>query len=123
MDRKFLIIGFVYAILGMMLGIYMSASQNHVQMPTHAHIMLAGFVLSVIYALCHKLWLADGESKMLVAQFYIHQLAVLGISVGLFLLYGGFVQPNSLEPVLKISSLGALIGAVLMLLALVKNKS
>lgn len=55
MDRKFIISALCYAILGMCLGIYMAKSGVHGHRVTHAHIMLAGFVVSFIYGLCHKL--------------------------------------------------------------------
>lgn len=41
---KFIKSAVVYIILGMILGIYMAASQNHSQMPTHAHLNLIGWV-------------------------------------------------------------------------------
>lgn len=40
--RLFFILAICYAIAGMALGIHMAASHNHAQMPTHAHIMVAG---------------------------------------------------------------------------------
>ena len=42
MDRKFVISALCYAMLGMLLGIYMAATQDHGQFVTHAHIMLVG---------------------------------------------------------------------------------
>ena len=59
MDRRFVLAAFGYAILGLGLGLFMGISQDHGQMPTHAHIMLVGFVISFIYALCHKIWLIN----------------------------------------------------------------
>ena len=59
MDRRFVLTGLGFGILGMILGIWMAASHNHSQMPTHAHIMLVGLVLSFIYGVCHRLWLHD----------------------------------------------------------------
>jgi hypothetical protein len=82
--------GFGYAILGLMLGIFMAASKDHGQFVTHAHIMLLGFVVSFIYALCHKLWLNNITSTLAVTQYYIHLIATFALFVGLFLGYGGF---------------------------------
>ena len=55
MDRKFVLTGLGYAILGLLLGIYMAASKNHGQLVAHAHIILVGFVVSFVYGVCHKL--------------------------------------------------------------------
>ena len=56
-DRTYLIWALSYAAVGMALGIYMGISRNHAQFITHAHIMLVGFVTSLIYAVIHRLWL------------------------------------------------------------------
>lgn len=120
MDRKFIMTAFGYAILGLMLGIFMAATKDHSQFVTHAHIMLLGFVVSFIYALCHKLWLNNITSKLAVAQFYIHLVASFVIFVGLFLLYGQFVEGEQIDPVLAIASIIAFIGVILMFVLLVK---
>ena len=114
MDRKYIVSSFIYAMLGMALGIFMAASKNHAEHVTHAHILLAGFVLSFIYGLCHKLWLNNNASLLAKAQFLLHQFGVAIMSAGLFLLYGGFVAADVLDPVLGLSSIAVLIGMVLM---------
>jgi len=114
MDRKFVLSGFGYAILGLALGIFMAASHNHGQLVTHAHIMLIGFVVSFVYGLCHKLWLNNTTSKLAVAQFYIHQVGTFIIVVGLFLYYGQFVSLETIDPVLAVASITVFIGLLLM---------
>ena len=76
MDRKFVLTSLVYAVIGMSLGIFMAATKDHGQMVSHAHIMLAGFVVTFIYALCHKLWLGNQISLLAKIQFYTHQIGV-----------------------------------------------
>jgi len=122
MDRKFIIAGLGYAVIGMMLGIYMAASKDHGQFVTHAHIMLLGFVVSFIYGLCHKLWLNNETSKLAVAQFYIHHAAVMVLVTGLFLLYGKFIAEETIEPFLATASITALVGMILMLIMFVTSK-
>lgn len=116
MDRKYILSSLVYAILGMALGIYMAASKNHAEHVTHAHILLAGFVVSFIYGLCHKLWLNNSTSLLAATQFFVHQLGVAVMSAGLFLLYGGFVAIEILDPILALSSIAVLVGMVLMMI-------
>lgn len=62
MARKFILTAFGYAILGLLLGIYMVASKNHGQYVTHTHFMLVGFLLSFV------LWFM---SQTLAEQFNI----------------------------------------------------
>lgn len=121
MDRKFVAAGFGYAILGLVLGIYMAASHNHGQMVTHAHIMLAGFVVSFIYGVCHKLWL-DNNTGLAKTQFYLHHAGTIVMSLGLFLLYGNFASPAAIEPFLSVSTLAILAALILMKYLFIKSK-
>ncbi|HSH43774.1 MAG TPA: hypothetical protein VK973_16760 [Arenicellales bacterium] len=116
MDRSYLLSGLAYGALGMLLGIHMAATQNHGQLVTHAHLMLVGFLLSLLYAVIHRLWL-EGEVHVLVAhlQFLLHQAGAVAMVVGLFLLYGGHRPPEAIEPLLSIASLVVLIALLLML--------
>lgn len=121
MDRKFILTALGYAILGMILGIYMAASQNHGQFVTHAHILLAGFVVSFIYGLCHKLWLDNNVSALSRVQYYMHQTGVAVLSLGLFMFYGGYASPQLLEPVMAVASVAILIGMILMKVLFIKS--
>ena len=55
-SRLFFILAIAYAVFGMVLGIYMAASHNHAQMPTHAHIMVAGWLMSAVFAFFYHLF-------------------------------------------------------------------
>ena len=114
LDRKFMLCGFAYAIAGMGLGVYMGASGNHALFIAHAHILLVGFVVSFIYALVHKLWLAGAGGRVATVQFYLHQLAAFVMLAALVLMFGGAMPEASLAPVLGIASLGVLLAMVLM---------
>ena len=120
LDRRFVVWGLSYAAVGMVLGIYMAASQNHGELVAHAHILLIGFVLSFIYGIIHKLWLEKPSRGLANFQFVLHQAAALTISVGLFLLYGGFVPPEKLDAVLGIAASGVLLGMLLMLYMVIR---
>jgi hypothetical protein len=115
-DRKQVLCAMLYALAGMGLGIYMAASQNHGQHVTHAHILLVGFITSVVYGVVYKLWLPAAKPAWAWVQFVAHQTGVLAMCSGLFLLYGGFVPAAQLEPVLGIASMAVLLGAVTMAL-------
>ena len=121
MDRKFILTSLGYAIIGLILGIFMAASKDHGHLVTHAHIMLIGFVVSFIYGLCHKLWLNNTTSKLAKTQFYFHQVGTLVVVTGLFLYYGKFVTMETIDPVLAISSILVLIGMILMKVLFIKS--
>ena len=93
----------VYGTLGILLGLHMAMSQNHGQMPTHAHILVIGWVSFAIFGLFYS---AHGHAvPWLLARlhFWLAQVSLAALVVGLFLLYSGQTQ---YEPVAALSSLG-----------------
>jgi hypothetical protein len=40
--KEFFLVGITFAIAGMMLGLQMTMSGDHIEMPVHAHVMVAG---------------------------------------------------------------------------------
>jgi hypothetical protein len=115
LDRKYLVFALAYVAVGMSLGIYMAASQNHGQFVAHAHILLVGFVVSFIYGIIHKLWLNQPNRLVANTQFALHQAASITMFSGLLLLYGGVAPESTLGPILGIASIGVLVGALLMM--------
>jgi len=115
LDKRYLIWALSYAAVGLSLGIYMAATQNHGELVTHAHILLIGFVLSFVYGIIHKLWLEKPNRTVANIQFVVHQAAAVTVSVGLFLLYGNVVPEPTLGPILGIASASVLLGMLLML--------
>jgi len=122
MDKKYILTSLIYAMLGMSLGIYMAATNNHGELVAHAHIMLAGFVVSFIYGLCHKLWISGERNALASTQFYVHQSGVAVMSAGLFLLYGNYIAHESLEKVLGASSIAVLVGMILMTVLVLRSR-
>jgi hypothetical protein len=119
-DKRYLVWALSYAVAGMGLGIFMAATHNHAQHVTHAHILLVGFVASLIYGVIHKLWLDENTSSLAKAQFIAHQAGAMMMFVGLLLLYGDVVPGTQLDPILAIASITVLLGALLMLFLVFK---
>jgi len=120
LDKKYLVWSLAYVAAGMASGIFMAASHDHAQHVTHAHILLVGFVVSFIYAVIHKLWLGEQTSLLAKVQLITHQAGALTMFSGLFLLYGSIVAPESIEPVLALSSIVVLAAALLMIFMTLK---
>lgn len=121
-DRRYLVGSLAYVAVGMALGIFMAASHDHAQHVTHAHILLVGFVVSFIYAVIHKLWLGGQASRLATLQFVAHQAGTLAMVCGLFLLYGSFVPPEKIEPVLATSTIVVFAAALLMIVMALKKQ-
>jgi hypothetical protein len=114
-DRKYLVCSFGFAAVGIVLGIFMAATNNHSELVAHAHILLVGFVLSFIYGIIHKLWLVQPNRGVANLQFVLHQVSAITISVGLFLLYGNIFEASKIEPILGAGAVGILVGMLLMI--------
>jgi hypothetical protein len=113
-DRKYLLWAIAFAIFGLCVGIYMAISKDHSLLVAHAHIMLVGFVVSLIYAIIHKLWLPAPGRGMSWLQHVVHIVSAIVLSIGLLLLYGNVYPEAALEPILGVGSIGVLLGMLIM---------
>lgn len=113
-DRNYLTLSLCYALVGVSLGVYMGASQNHGQLVAHAHVLLVGFVVSFIYAVIHKLWLPSPSATIAKVQFFLHHIGATVMFVGLMLLYGHVVPEPKIGPILGMSSIAVLVALLMM---------
>ena len=101
--RNFFTLAIIYAVCGMALGLSMSISQDHSQMPVHAHIMVAGWLMSAVFAFFYHLFPSAGESRLAPVHFWLTAVSGVGLLVSLFVLLAG---NEAVEPVTAISSIG-----------------
>jgi hypothetical protein len=120
-ERIHLLIGLVWLLLGMMLGEHMGRTGDHGQMPTHAHIMLVGGVLSVLWAVLYRVF-ALGGGLIPMAQTALHHLGAMGMIGALFMLYGEMMPEPSLGPILGVSAGLIMLSVVLMLVQVLRAK-
>jgi hypothetical protein len=100
--RNFFTLAIIYALAGMALGIHMAMSQDHSEMPVHAHTMVAGWLMSSVFAFFYHLFPKAGLGLMAQAHFWLTAVSGICLLVGLFILLGG--NP-SIEPFVGISSM------------------
>ena len=100
--RNFFTLAIVFAICGMMLGLSMAMSQDHSQLPTHAHIMVLGWVMSAVFAFFYHLFPAVGQKTIAVVHFWLTAISGIGLMIGLYVMLAG--NP-AIEPVLGIASI------------------
>lgn len=108
--RNFFTLAVIYSLLGMMLGLHMAMSQDHSQIPTHAHIMVLGWLMSAVFAFFYHLVPAARASRLAIIHFWLAAVSSLGMFIGLFVLYGG--NP-AIEPVLGVSAMAYFASAFL----------
>ena len=74
---RFLLLGAIYGLIGMCLGMAMGAQENFTLAPVHAHLNLLGWVALSIYGIVYKVYPAMGKSRLARTQFYLVNAAVL----------------------------------------------
>ena len=110
MDRWFLRVAVIYALLAMALGIAMGISEDHSQMPTHAHLNLVGWVSMAIYALVYRQWPAAGQSKLALIHFWTANAGAILLNLGVYALMAG---NTALAPVAVVGSLVTIAGMLI----------
>jgi predicted membrane channel-forming protein YqfA (hemolysin III family) len=108
--RQFFILGIIMAIVGMMLGLKMAMTHNHTQMPVHAHIMAAAWLMSAVFGFFYHLFPAARQNKLAPFHFWIHAVSIVVLVVSLYLVLAG--NPG-VEPVTAVSSILFFLGMLL----------
>ncbi|BCH22416.1 hypothetical protein MesoLjLc_21590 [Mesorhizobium sp. L-8-10] len=108
--RNFFALAIIYAICGMVLGLSMAISQDHGQMPVHAHTMVAGFLMSSVFAFFYHLFPAAAASRLAPVHFWLTTLSGIALLVSLYFFLAG--NP-AIEPVTAIASVLFFVGMLL----------
>jgi hypothetical protein len=108
--RNFFILAIIYAICGMTLGLSMAISHDHTQMPVHAHAMVAGWLMSAVFAFFYHLFAVANASRLAPVHFWLTAVSGIALMISLFFLLGGNA---AVEPVTAISSIGFFLAILL----------
>jgi hypothetical protein len=116
MDILYVVIGALYLVIGMLLGIVMGIHQDFALAPVHAHINLVGFSAHSVLGLVYKAWPGLKEGALARFQFL---LFVIGSPI---LLIGIAVAIKSANAALAIiGSMLVILGAVLFLVIVTRG--
>ena len=88
---------------GMALGLHMSISQDHAQMPTHAHTMVAGWLMSAVFAFFYHLFPAAASTLLAKIHFWLTAVSGILLLIGLYFLLAG---NEAVEPLVAAASMG-----------------
>lgn len=84
MDRLYIIVGFVWLVLGMVFGIYLGITDQLQFANSHAHANLLGFVISVFFGLIYRSWPSLLLSRLAWPQFALFQIGSAMLVAGKF---------------------------------------
>jgi hypothetical protein len=101
----------VYGIAGLVPGNIMGATQDHSQLPTHAHIMLIGWVSFAIFGYFYHAFPARSGGLLARLHFWLGQASYLTLIFALSQIFGG--NPELGEPIAGLASIAYLISMVL----------
>lgn len=110
-DGLFLRTAVVYVLAGMSLGIFMALSDDHSQMPTHAHMNLLGWASMALYAVVYRVWPEAARSPLAAWHFWIANLGTLTVVIGVAGIMAG--REETFGPVAGVGSILSLIGMLL----------
>ena len=108
-DRAFVAMALLWAIAGMLLGLYMGIAADNKLLVMHVALMLTGFVTLALYGILYRLWPAMAKSPLARVQFWVSSLSAAGIIVGSY-----FFATRGSVPLVATSSLIFIGGAALM---------
>ena len=85
LPKLFFVTGAVFALLGMVWGIQMSATHDHTLSPAHGHLNLIGFVAMTLFGVFYALVPAAAVSRLARAHYGLTVLAVVILIPGIAL--------------------------------------
>jgi hypothetical protein len=101
--KAFFLTAVVYGLLGMALGLDMAMRHDHAELPTHAHIMVVGWLSFAVFAFFYHLVGAGVPRWLALAHHWLAQVSLAVMVAGLWLHYGGTKEA---EPLAAIGALG-----------------
>ena len=108
--KGFFIAAVIYGLLGMILGLQMAITHDHGQMPTHAHIMVIGWVSFFLFGLFYLQFGERVNGTLARLHFWLAQISMVGLMIGLWLNYSGRTE---YEPIAALSSIAYAVSFVL----------
>lgn len=109
-SRSFMLVGVLFLLAGVPIGMYMGASGNTALAPLHAHLNLLGFVLMMIFGLVYRVLPAMGAAAIARAHFWLHTLGGVVLLAMLYLLLSGRITEAGMVPAAPLAELCVLLG-------------
>ena len=103
----FIGLGTLFALAGMVLGIYMGMSEDHSLIDAHAHNNLIGYVTMIIYGVYYRLVPAATGKLLATFHFWVALAGAATFGIGLALTLQGITW------LIQISSLLVIIGMLI----------
>ncbi|MDE2235707.1 MAG: cytochrome-c oxidase [Gammaproteobacteria bacterium] len=118
MGALWLKIAVVYVLIGMLVGLYMGATEQMQYIPVHAHLNLLGWVTLALAGLVYQIFPRMAASPLQRWHFWLHNLGLPVSMVSLALMIN---HRPALLPVVIIGAIVVFIGMLLFAINLFRN--
>ena len=100
--RAFFASAIIYGLVGMVMGLVMAIEQDHSQRPTHAHVMVIGWISFFLFALFYERFGDRVAGRWARLHLWSAQLSAIVLFAALWILYAGNEQ---FDPVAAVSAI------------------
>ncbi|WP_419880805.1 cbb3-type cytochrome c oxidase subunit I [Peribacillus sp. B-H-3] len=118
MGIRFLKISVIYFLIGIGFGMFMSISHKFQYAPSHAHINLLGWTSLALSGLIYALYPALAEKKLAKFHFWLHNIGLPVMMLGLIWLESG---NSSVEPLIAAGATVMSLGIICFTVNVLKN--
>jgi hypothetical protein len=115
-DGLYVVIGALYLVIGMLLGIVMGIKGDFTLAPVHAHIDLVGFSAHCVLGLIYKAWPTLKEGALALVQFLLFVIGTPILLVGIAVA----IKLNNATPAI-VGSMLLILGAVVFLVIVARG--
>lgn len=115
---RFIKIATVYFLFGVIFGLIMGMQQTFQYVPVHAHLNLLGWASLALAGIIYSVFPKAGSSRLAVVHFWLHNIGLPIMMVGLICVIKGFHQA---EAVIGIGATIAALGIVLFAINVFQN--
>ena len=119
--RWFPVVGSVYLLIGIGLGMFMGGSGDHTLSPLHAHINLVGFVLMALFGLMFRVIPGLADGILAAAHFWLFQIGAIVLVTCLYLLLTTRVAESTVGPVILLAEVAIFAALVAFAVNLYRN--
>lgn len=120
-SRAFLLLGSLFLVLGISIGMYMGGSGDHTLIPVHAHINLLGFTVMSVFGLVYRAHPAMAAHVLARVHFWLHAVGCIILLGMLYLLLSGSIEEAAMFPLAPIAELAILVGLLSFVYNLFQN--
>ncbi|WP_042455136.1 cytochrome-c oxidase [Neobacillus dielmonensis] len=118
MGVRFIKISVVYFVIGVCIGMAMSMTESFSFTPVHVHINLLGWTAMTLAGLIYVAFPGAGETTLAKIHFWLHNIALPVMMIGLALLVSGVEKA---APAVAVGGTLMVLGVIIFAINILKN--